>query len=155
VVETLTQELKIIVFQLKEKEYAIPVEQVRSIEKEQHITRVPGVATYINGVINLRGVVTPIVDLGKRLDLGEAEKTENTRIIIAVFNEIEVGFIVDAANDVLDIPRDSIEPPPEIVGGTEEEYINGVVKIGKRLLILLDLEMVMNGVAQVNRIEGN
>ncbi|WML43723.1 chemotaxis protein CheW [Neobacillus sp. PS3-40] len=154
-VETLTQELKIIVFQLKEKEYAIPVEQVRSIEKEQHITRVPGVATYINGVINLRGVVTPIVDLGKRLDLGEAEKTENTRIIIAVFNEIEVGFIVDAANDVLDIPRDSIEPPPEIVGGTEEEYINGVVKIGKRLLILLDLEMVMNGVAQVNRIEGN
>lgn len=152
--ETLTQDLKIIVFQLKEKEYAIPVEQVRSIEKEQHITRVPGVAPYINGVINLRGVVTPIVDLGKRLDLDEAENTDNTRIIIAVFNDIEVGLIVDAANDVLDISRDSIEPPPEIVGGTEVEYINGVVKIGKRLLILLDLEKVMNDQLKLNGLEG-
>jgi purine-binding chemotaxis protein CheW len=152
--ETLTQDLKIIVFQLKEKEYAIPVEQVRSIEKEQHITRVPGVASYINGVINLRGVVTPIVDLGKRLDLDEAENTDSTRIIIAVFNDIEVGLIVDAANDVLDISRDSIEPPPEIVGGTEVEYINGVVKIGKRLLILLDLEKVMNDQLKLNGLEG-
>jgi purine-binding chemotaxis protein CheW len=152
--ETLTQDLKIIVFQLKEKEYAIPVEQVRSIEKEQHITRVPGVAPYINGVINLRGVVTPIVDLGKRLDLDEAENTDSTRIIIAVFNDIEVGLIVDAANDVLDISRDSIEPPPEIVGGTEVEYINGVVKIGKRLLILLDLEKVMNDQLKLNGLEG-
>jgi purine-binding chemotaxis protein CheW len=152
--DTLAQELKIIVFQLKEKEYAIPVEQVRSIEKLQHITRVPGVAVYIKGVINLRGVVTPIVDLGKRLDLDESESSDSTRIIIAVFDDIEVGLIVDAANDVLDISKDSIEPPPEIVGGTEAEYINGVVKIGKRLLILLDLEKVMIDVRQFNVLEG-
>ena len=148
--ETLAQELKIIVFQLKEKEYAIPVDQVRSIEKAQHITRVPGVASYIKGVINLRGVVTPIVDLGKRLNLDEAENTESTRIIIAVFNDVEVGLIVDAANDVLDINREAIEPAPEIVGGAEAEYINGVVKIDKRLLILLELEKVMNGIDHIN-----
>lgn len=152
--ETLTSELKIIVFQLKEKEYAIPVDQVRSIEKVQHITRVPGVASYINGVINLRGLVTPIVDLSKRFGLEETEDTENTRIIIAVLDDLEVGLIVDAANDVLDIQRDSIEPPPEIVGGTNAEYINGVVKIGRRLLILLDLEKVMNGVQPINGLEG-
>jgi purine-binding chemotaxis protein CheW len=153
-VETITKDIKIIVFQLKEKEYAIPVEHVRSIEKEMHITRVPGVSPYINGVINLRGVVTPIVDLGKCLDLSDAENTENTRIIIAVIGDLEVGLIVDSANDVLDIPKDSIEPPPEIVGGTETEYINGVVKIDKRLLILLDLEKVLQDGQKSNVIEG-
>ncbi len=143
--ETHTQELKIIVFQLKEKEYAIPVEQVRSIEKVQHITRVPGVSSYIKGVINLRGLVTPIVDLRNRFGLEESDYSDHTRIIIAVIGDVEVGLVVDAANDVLDISRDVIEPPPEIVGGKETEYINGVVKIEKRLLILLDLEKVMNG----------
>jgi purine-binding chemotaxis protein CheW len=142
--ETLNSELKIIVFQLKEKEYAIPVEQVRSIEKIQHITRVPGTASYIKGVINLRGVVTPIVDLRNRFGLDEADYLDHTRIIIAVLDELDIGLIVDAANDVIDISKDSIEPPPEIVSGTEAEYINGVVKLGKRLLILLDLEKVLN-----------
>lgn len=142
--ESLNSELKIIVFQLKEKEYAIPVEQVRSIEKFQHITRVPGTQTFIKGVINLRGVVTPIVDLRIRFGLDQISYQDYTRIIIAVLEDIEVGLIVDAANDVMDIKLESIEPPPEIVSGTEEEYIKGVAKIGKRLLILLDLEKVLN-----------
>lgn len=143
--ETIVEEYKIIVFQLSEKEYAIPVEQVRSIEKVQHITRIPGVAPYIKGVINLRGVVTPIVDLRTRFDIGEEIYTESTRVIIAALDQLEVGLIVDAANDVLDIQRNSIEPTPEIVGGKETAYINGVVKIGRRLLILLDLQKVLYG----------
>jgi purine-binding chemotaxis protein CheW len=141
--ESLNSELKIIVFQLNEKEYAIPVEQVRSIEKIQQITRVPGTHSFIKGVINLRGVVTPIVDLRIRFGLDQIDYHDHTRIIIAVLEDIEVGLIVDAANDVMDIKGDSIEPPPEIVSGTEAEYIKGVVKIGKRLLILLDLEKVL------------
>jgi purine-binding chemotaxis protein CheW len=142
--ESLNSEIKIIVFQLNEKEYAIPVEQARSIEKIQNITRVPGTLSYIKGVINLRGVVTPIVDLRIRFGLDQVAYHEHTRIIIAVLKDIEVGLIVDAANDVIDIKEDSIEPPPEIVSGTEADYINGVVKLGKRLLILLDLEKVLN-----------
>lgn len=141
--ETIVSEFKIIAFQLKDKEYAIPVEQVRSIEKIQHITRVPGVAPHIKGVINLRGLVTPIIDLRNKFRLGDADYSEHSRIIIAVLEQLEVGLIVDAANDVLDIQLDEIEPPPEIIGGTEAEYINGVVKAGNRLLILLDLEKVL------------
>ncbi|HZG61071.1 MAG TPA: chemotaxis protein CheW [Anoxybacillus sp.] len=137
-------ELKVIVFQLKDKEYAIPVQQVRSIEKVQHITRVPGTPNFVKGVINLRGVVTPIIDLRTRFGLEEATISENTRVIIIAFDEIEVGFIVDAANDVVDIPTDSIEPAPEVVDATQVDYINGVAKIGKRLLILLNLEKVLN-----------
>jgi purine-binding chemotaxis protein CheW len=143
--EALISELKIIVFQLWEKEYAIPVEQVRSIEKVQHITRVPGVAPFIKGVINLRGVVTPIVDLRNRFGIHSEEYSDSTRIIIAVLDQLEVGLVVDAANDVLDIQSDAIEPPPEMVGGIENEFIKGVVKLDKRLLILLDLKNVMNG----------
>jgi purine-binding chemotaxis protein CheW len=136
-------EWKVIAFQLKDEEYAIPVQYVRSIEKIQHITRVPRTAHYVKGVINLRGVVTPIIDLRERFGFPSVPYSEQTRIIIVSIGDIEVGFIVDAANDVLDIPVSSIEPPPEAIGAVETDYIHGVAKVGKRLLILLNLEKVL------------
>lgn len=142
--ETLVEDIKLIVFQLKEKEYAIPVSKVYSIEKIEHITRVPGVTKYIKGVINLRGVVTPIIDLRLRFDIGEEVYSDSTRVIIVALEDMEVGLIVDAANDVIDVKVGSIEPQPEVVGVTEAEYISGVAKIDKRLLILLDLEKVLS-----------
>ncbi|GIN61548.1 chemotaxis protein CheW [Robertmurraya siralis] len=142
--ETLTEDIKFIVFQLKEKEYAIPVNKVNSIEKIEHITRVPGLTPYVKGVINLRGVVTPIIDLRLRFGLEEIKYTESTRVIIISFDDMEVGLIVDAANDVIDVNMNSIEPQPEVVGVAEAEYISGVAKIDKRLLILLDLEKILN-----------
>lgn len=142
--EALTEEMKLVVFQLKEKEYAIPVSQVSAIEKVQHITRVPGVTNYVKGVINLRGVVTPIIDLRLRFDIEEEVYSESTRVIIVALEDMEVGLIVDAANDVIDVRVGSIEPQPEVVGVDETEYISGVAKIDKRLLILLDLEKVLS-----------
>ncbi|MFT4413584.1 chemotaxis protein CheW [Fredinandcohnia humi] len=136
--------LKVIVFALQNEEYGIPVSQVRSIEKMQHITRVPRTASFVKGVINLRGVVTPIIDLRNRFDTVESSYTETTRIIIVATEEIEVGLIVDAANDVMDIPVSSIEPAPEVVGTVEVEYIEGVAKLDKRLLILLSLDKILN-----------
>ncbi|MBB5323652.1 purine-binding chemotaxis protein CheW [Anoxybacillus tepidamans] len=137
-------ELKVIVFQLQDEEYAIPVQQVRSIEKVQHITRVPRTPKFVKGVINLRGVVTPIIDLRERFGIEALPFNEQTRVIIVALDEIEVGLIVDAANDVLDIPVKSIEPPPEVIEALEADYINGVAKVGKRLLILLNLEKVLD-----------
>lgn len=142
--EAVAADIKLIVFQLMNKEYAIPVNQVQAIEKIEHITRVPRTEKFIKGVINLRGVITPIIDLRSRFGFEEAEYSESNRVIIAGLNDLEVGFIVDLANDVIDIPANSIEPPPEVVGVTEAEYINGVVKIGNRLLILIDLEKILN-----------
>lgn len=140
---TLT-DLKVIVFQLKDEEYGIPVQQVQSIERMMHITRVPKVAKFVKGVMNLRGVVTPIIDLRNRFGIEEAAYSESTRIIIVGVGDMEVGLIVDAANDVVDIPEEAIEPPPEVVGSIEVEYLNGVAKLDKRLLILLNLEKVLN-----------
>ncbi|MGM0873689.1 MAG: chemotaxis protein CheW [Bacillota bacterium] len=137
------EDVKVIVFQLKDEEYGIPVQQVRSIEKFQHITRVPRTAAYIKGVINLRGVVTPIIDLRKRFGLEELSYTESTRMIIVSMDDMEVGFIVDAANDVIDIHKDIIEPAPEVVGSVKDEYIQGVAKLDKRLIVMIDLEEVL------------
>lgn len=134
---------KVIVFQLIDKEYAMPIDVVRTIEKVLSITRVPNTPNYVKGVINLRGVVTPIVDLRARFGMPEKEVDEDSRIIIVAMGDYEVGVIVDAANDVVDILVENIEPQPEVVGSVESEFISGVVKTKEHLLAILDLEKVL------------
>ncbi|MBK5445929.1 MULTISPECIES: chemotaxis protein CheW [Peribacillus] len=151
----LVQDMKVIVFQIKDKEYAIPVDKVSGIEKLLHITRVPKAVQLVKGVINLRGVITPIIDLRVRFGLEELEYNDSTRIIVVILDDMEVGLIVDSANDVLDIPVDSIEPQPEVVGHSASEYISGVAKIEKRLLVLINLEKALSLEVNENmRIEG-
>ncbi|MBO0996859.1 chemotaxis protein CheW [Bacillus sp. SD075] len=139
----MSQDMKVIVFQIKDKEYAIPVDKVSGIEKLLHITRVPKAVKFVKGVINLRGVITPIIDLRVRFGFEEVEYDESTRVIIVILDDMEVGLIVDSANDVLDIPMESIEPQPEVVGHMASEYISGVAKIEKRLLVLINLEKAL------------
>ncbi|WP_249646215.1 chemotaxis protein CheW, partial [Lysinibacillus sp. D3C2_S12] len=91
------------------KEYAIPVSHVQGIEKLMHITRVPKTEKYVKGVINLRGVVTPIVDLRERFELPISDHEETTRIIIISLEDMEVGFVVDSANDVIYLCASAIE----------------------------------------------
>ncbi len=141
----MAEELKVIVFTLAQEEYGIEVDKVRTIERMLPITRVPKTPEFVKGVVNLRGVVIPVIDLRGRFGLAESEYTENSRIIIVAANELEVGFIVDSANDVLDVMSDAIENPPEVVGGVKAKYLSGVAKIGEdRLLILLNLSEVLN-----------
>ncbi len=136
--------IKVIVFQLASKEYAIPVSNVQGIEKIMHITRVPKAERYVKGVINLRGVVTPIIDLRERFGLPSTEYIDSTRIIIVTLDDMEVGFVVDSANDVMDIPVGAIENQPNVAGSIEVDFISGVAKMENRLLILLQLEKVLN-----------
>lgn len=153
--ETLVDK-KVIVFQLKNEEYAVSVDQVGSIERLEKITRVPQTAAFVKGVINLRGVVTPIIDLRVRFNIEETEFTDSTRIIIVYIDDMEVGLIVDAANDVIDIPQQAIEPPPEVVGSVDVDYIEGVAKLDDRLLILLNLQKVLSNdeIDELKAVEG-
>ncbi|MGG4043383.1 chemotaxis protein CheW [Paenibacillus favisporus] len=138
------EDIKVIVFKLGIEEYGIEVDKVQTIERMLPITRVPKTYTFVRGVINLRGVVIPVIDLRGRFGLPETEYTDQTRIIIVVVGEMEVGFIVDSANDVIDLNRDRIETPPEVVGGIKARYLDGVAKIGDdRLLIMLNLSEVL------------
>ncbi|MBT2665787.1 chemotaxis protein CheW [Bacillus sp. ISL-4] len=140
----MSEDMKVIVFQIKDKDYAIPVDMVSGIEKLLHITRVPKAVKFVKGVINLRGVITPIIDLRVRFGFEEVEYDESTRIIVVILDDMEVGLIVDSADDVLDIPVESIEPQPEVVGHLASEYISGVAKIEKRLLVLINLEKALS-----------
>ncbi|KXG43407.1 chemotaxis protein CheW [Tepidibacillus infernus] len=143
-VEQNSSEIKVIVFRLGSEEYGVDVQQVKSIERMEHITRVPNTPPFVKGVINLRGVVIPIIDLRRRFSIEQKDYNESTRIIIVNVEEMEVGLIVDAANDVIDIPVQAIEPPPKVVGAVEAIYLRGVAKLSNRLLILLNLDKVLN-----------
>lgn len=141
----MAEEIKVVVFTLGEEEYGIEVEKVKTIERMLPITRVPKTYDFIKGVINLRGVVVPVIELRGRFGLPSAEVTEQSRIIIIAYEDLEVGFIVDSANDVIDITDEDIEPAPEVVGGIQAKYLRGVAKIGDdRLLIMLHLAEVLN-----------
>ncbi|MFK7695815.1 chemotaxis protein CheW [Paenibacillus sp. HJGM_3] len=139
------EELKVIVFTLAHEQYGVEVDSVRTIERMQPLTRVPKTPAFVKGVINLRGVVVPVIDLRGRFQLAESDYTDNSRIIIVAVKDMEVGLIVDSANDVLDVDSDSIEAPPEIVGGIRAKYLRGVAKLPSgSLLVLLNLEEVLN-----------
>lgn len=147
--KTTVNDIKVIVFQLADKEYVIPVSQVQSIEKMMQITRVPKTPSFVKGVINLRGVVTPIIDLRERFEIQANALDDRSRMIMIKADDIEVGLIVDAANDVLDIPSSAIEPQPDVVGTIESEFIAGVAKLDRRLLVLLNLDKVLSPLERV------
>jgi purine-binding chemotaxis protein CheW len=144
-VHDMGEEVKVIVFALGTEEYGVEVEKVRTIERMQPITRVPKTLPFIKGVINLRGIVVPIIDLRERFGMPLKEYTDNTRIIIVAANDLEVGLIVDSANDVIDVDSDTINDPPEIVGGIRAKYLRGVARVTEeRLLVLLSLSEVLS-----------
>lgn len=137
-------DVKVIVFEIGDEEYAIPVEQIGSIERVQAITRVPQTVNFVKGIINLRGVIIPVIDLRLRFGMVEKPYTDENRIIITHLDDIEVGLIVDVANDVIDLSEEMIESAPEVVETEHTEYISGIAKIEKRLLILLDVEKILS-----------
>lgn len=152
----MAEDLKVIVFALGSENYGVDVDKVKTIERMLPITRVPKTPPFVKGVINLRGVVTPVIDLRSRFGLEEKEFGEQTRIIIVAYQELEVGLIVDSANDVMDVDGDGIKEPPEIVGGIKAKYLDGIAKIDEQnLLVLLNLKEVLNRdeIIQLERFE--
>ena len=108
------------------------------------ITDIPEVPDYICGLINLRGKVIPIVDLRKRFGLSVAENTEQTRIIVVNSAQSTFGIVVDAVSEVLRIEPDQIEPPPTGLLGIEQAYIQGLMKMEHKIMILLNIEAIMS-----------
>jgi purine-binding chemotaxis protein CheW len=133
--------MKIVAFKLGKEEYGLDIHHVQSIERINHVTRVPNASVFVKGVINLRGNVTPIIDLANMLGLGQTQYTDNTRVIIINGGESQLGFIVDETSDVLNVTKESIELADN--SGFESEYFQGIAKIDGRLIILLNLEQLL------------
>lgn len=135
---------KMIVFIVNKKEYAISVSEVKSIEKWQQPTRVPGVAPYICGVINLRGVVTPVIDLRVRLGSTDNKITDETRMIIVQVGDIEVGWIVDEANDVITVHQEEVETSTDSAEKEGLSWVTGIIKHDQRLFNIIHAGAVLD-----------
>jgi purine-binding chemotaxis protein CheW len=140
--------LQLVSFNIGDEEFGVDILQVQEINRMLEVTRVPNAPEYVDGVINLRGKVIPIIDLRRRFGMDRKEHDKHTRIVVVELSGKVVGFVVDAVREVLRIPRGVTEPPPDIAGGKKDEYITGVGKLEDRLLILLDLEKVLGAVAE-------
>ncbi|MDD9147043.1 MULTISPECIES: chemotaxis protein CheW [unclassified Sporolactobacillus] len=150
------ESFKVILFKLNGETYGVPIDQVLSIERVQPVTRVPNAAEYVLGVMNLRGLIVPVIDVRRRFHMNRSELTAESRVVIADVGEIQVGLLVDSAKEVMNIKKDSIEKTPDIVGGPEAEYINGVARItNDDLLILLNLDRVLSDeeIGEIKQIE--
>jgi len=135
------QELQLVAFRLGREEYGLPINKVQEINRLTPVTKLPQAPSFMEGIINLRGRIIPIIDLRKRFGL-EAENKDETRIIIVDINSQIVGIIVDAVTEVMRLPATSIEPPPPSFI-LDAEYIDGVGKLADRLLILLNIDKVL------------
>jgi purine-binding chemotaxis protein CheW len=144
-------EMQLVVFDLASESYGVDIGDVREIIRMQAITRTPGAPQYVEGIINLRGQVIPIVDLRKRLDLKASEQTGDSRIVWVTINEHDVGVIVDAVTEVLRIPVSSIEPPLAMISNVDTDFVEGIAKLEERLIILLDLSKILTmGVSKIS-----
>jgi purine-binding chemotaxis protein CheW len=136
-------EKQLVIFELGEENFGIDIASVEGIVKLQEITRIPQSPEYMVGITNLRGSVLPVIDLQKRFGMPAQEKTNETRIMVANVEGVKIGMIVSAVSEVLTIEDKVIEPPPPMVSNINSEFIIGVAKIDKRLVILLDLAKVL------------
>ncbi len=133
-----------VIFKLDQEEFGIDIMNVKEIIPYQESVHVPNTPKFIEGIINYRGNVIPVINLKKRFNIGLAETTEDTRIIVITLGEKEVGFIVDEASQTIRLDEDQIDPAPDIISGIDKRYIIGVGKIDEdRLLILLDLMEIL------------
>ncbi|MFQ6063433.1 MAG: chemotaxis protein CheW [Methanosarcinales archaeon] len=150
------EEIPLVVFQLGKEEYGVEVSQVREIIKMKEITRIPNQPEFIEGLINLRGQIIIVIDLRKRFLLQDKnEIRDNARIIIVEFKDHIIGMIVDSVSEVLRLSTENIGEIPNIKSNINKEYLKGVGKIGKRILILLDLNKILTEleIEQVSKVE--
>lgn len=148
-------EEKLVVFELGGEAYGVDVTQVQSIIPMQEIVAVPGAPSFVEGVVNLRGAVVPMVDLRRRFDLflpenGQSENGSEQRkkkpvIVIVELDDLQVGLVVDKVTEVTTIPEAAIEPPSPLLASVDTAYLRGIGKLAEeKVIILLDLARVFS-----------
>lgn len=136
------EELQLVVFRLNEQTYGVDIGHVLEIIRATDITAIPGAPEFVEGVINLRGRVIPVIDLARRLGLAPISVTGDSRIVIMEVGGATAGMMVDGVSEVLRLCRGSIQPPPAMVAGVSAGYLQGIALVDQRLIVLLDTTRV-------------
>jgi purine-binding chemotaxis protein CheW len=142
--DVVANERQVALFELGGETYGIDIGAVHEIIRMQSITRVPKAPFFVEGVINLRGKVIPVIDMGKRFGLEKSDRTKNNRIVVVDITGTTIGIIVDAVTEVLRIPNAAVEPASGIVSSGDTDFLQGIAKLGERMVILLDLGKVLS-----------
>ncbi len=130
---------QVVVFQLGKESYGVGISLVDEIKTMSEVTRVPRAPDYVEGIINFRGRVTPVVDVRRRFGMESAPPSRDTRIIVVSAGELPVGLIVDSVSEVLRVPAGCVEAPSSLMVATGSAFVRGIAKISEeRLVILLD-----------------
>lgn len=137
------REEQVVVFRVDHEVYGIDIAAVHEIIVWQPVTRVPRAPGFVEGIINLRGSVIPVIDLRRRFGLPPGERGRHTRIVVVEIGRVMVGLVVDGVSEVLRIPAGAIEPPSEVIAGVDTEFIRGIARVDSRLVILLDPERIL------------
>lgn len=141
--EATVDDQQLVVFRLANEFYGIQVSTVREIFHLQEITHVPNAPEFVEGVINLRGKVVPIIDMRKRFDVEVTEATQDSRIVVVEYDGEDVGMIVDDVSEVVNVGEDSVSPLPDIADQGGSKLTDGFAKIEGRLVILVDTETML------------
>ncbi len=143
VTHNMEKEIQIVGFRIGRETFGLPIAIVREIVRVPEITSVPNAPEYIEGVINLRGRIIPVVDLRKRFGEKVIESSKKNRIVVVELETRAIGLIVNSASEVLKIPPSEIEAPHTVFQEGELNYITGVGKLRGRLVMLLDLSKIL------------
>ena len=140
----MAKNLQLVVFNVGKELYGVGIDKVQEIVRAPEVTEVPDAPEFLEGVINLRGRVVPVIDFRKRVRLQGIEKTKSTRVLITENRRSQVGLLVDSVSEVLKVRPDSVEDPPEMISAIGVEYITGIVKTEEKLIILLDIKKILS-----------
>ena len=138
------KELQVVGFRIGEETFGVRIGSVREIVRVPEITAVPNAPDTIEGVINLRGKIIPVMDLRKRFGQTETQPDKKNRILVVELDNKLVGLIVHSASEVLKIPPSEIESPSSVFADSESSYVTGVGKLKGRLIILLDISKLLH-----------
>ena len=141
--DTLVDEKQMVLFELGTETYGLDIASVHEIIRMQPITKVPKAPFYVEGVINLRGRVIPVIDIGKRFGFEKTDDVENKRIVVINIKDTILGIIVDAVTEVIRVPADTIDPVSEIVTSGQSDYILGIAKLPEKMVIILALDKLL------------
>jgi purine-binding chemotaxis protein CheW len=141
--QTSELEQQLVVFDVGDESFGVDIDSVQEIIRMQVITRVPGAPEFVEGIINLRGRIIPVIDLRRRIGLARAAVSKSSRIVVVEIDGPTVGMIVDGVSEVLRLSEESVEPPSSVVSSDDSDYIKGIAKLDDRLITLLQLDRLL------------
>lgn len=138
-----SKEAKVLIFTINGEDYATDIMEVERILGYEATTKLPDSPKFVEGVINYEGGILPVISLTRRFNLIEHDKKNDSKIIVAKQENNKIGIIVDVVSEVRDISEDDIEEPPDIIAGISKRYIKGLIKMGEKIIIFLNLGNIL------------